>query len=173
MAGRVVATVESAGAAEPGRAVASRLEGVGRPASLAFPEVVLPAIRQLAGQGDYLIDAQAALLAGDTLGATTALRAVVRQRSAPPAERPLDAVFSEARLLAEAGQAGEALTWLEPVLGSLALAPAGIFADPARAGVLRRAVQLTATLAARTGNLEVARRYQAVTEALDPSAPPR
>lgn len=173
VAARVEAAIAAASAAEPSLGLATRMESVGRPASLAFPEVTLPALRHLAGRGDYLIDAQAALLAGDSSGAATALRAVVRQRSAPPAERPLDAVFSEARLMAEAGHPGEALAWLEPVLGSLALAPAGVFADPARAGVLRRAVSLTASLATRTGNVDLARRYQAIADALAPGAPPR
>ncbi len=135
-----------AGTASPGQIMAYRLALLGRAATLAFPDFKMPALRELAGKGDYLLDAQALIAAGDTAKAYADLVAVLHRTPSTPAERPLDAALPEARVMALAGAREEAAAWLRPVLQALPLAPAHTFADPTRAASLVPALRFAATL---------------------------
>jgi tRNA A-37 threonylcarbamoyl transferase component Bud32 len=164
---RLTRSLSALGAQRGADAIAPlRMALLGRPASLAFPEVILPAVTELANQGDYVVDAQARLLAGDTAAAATALLAIVRRRGIPPPEQPLDAVYSEARLLAAAGLVRDARAHLEGVLYGLSLAPPDIFLDPARAGSLGRSLILAARLARSERDDATAERFALAAEAL-------
>lgn len=143
---QVSAAIEAA-LVMPARRVAN-LEWLARAATLAFPDYQLRSIARLVGSGDYLLDAQAALMRGDSAAVRqlmTDLR--VARRSWLPADLTPDALYPEARLLLAVGDRRGAIAWLDPTLESLAGAAPEVYADPVRAGTLVRAMALRAELA--------------------------
>ena len=156
----------------------ARMQWLGRPAELAFPDVRLASITGLAGSGDYIVDAQAAYIRGDSAAVRHTfanLRAV--RRSMPPASVTLDGLFPEAALLASMGDQPGAIAWLDSTINVLAATEPGVLADPARAGALVRGMALRAELADRAGDRETAARWAQVVRVLwsdaDPFLDPR
>ena len=144
----------------PGERDDARVEWLGLPASIAFPEHVLRALPGLAGKGDYLIDAEAAWLRRDSIGVRAVLDTLRRARKAVlPWDLTIDALYPEASLLAATGDSVGALAWLDPLLSSLAESPPQAFANPYRAGTLVRAMVLRARLARTVGDVRAARRW--------------
>jgi tRNA A-37 threonylcarbamoyl transferase component Bud32 len=131
----------------------ARLDWLARPATIAFPDHRLSVIRDLAGQGFDLVDAEAALLAGDTASVRRILDAAAPARlSNAPEDRTLDVLLPEASLRAAIGDVRGAAAWLDPTLRSLARTPPQSLSEPARAGCLIRAMALRARLAAMLGD---------------------
>ena len=127
----------------------ARLEWFARPVTLAFPDYRMSIVRTLAGQGYDLLDAQAALVAGDTAGSRRILDAAAPGRlSIAPEDRTLDVLFPEASLRASLGDVRGAAGWLDPTLNVLAKTPPQSLSDPTRAGSLLRAMALRVRLAA-------------------------
>ena len=151
----------------------ARLQWLARAATLAFPDYRFKSIAKLAGAGDYLLDAQAAFLRGDT---AFVLRLYVELRTArrhlPPSQLTLDALYPEAWLLAALGDESAAIAWLDPTLVSLLSTPPEVFTEPARAGSLVRAMALRADLAERVGDHAAAARWAAAVAALWSDADP-
>jgi hypothetical protein len=133
---------------------------LGRAASLAFPGYRFATLQNLAGLGDYLVDAQAAFARGDrTAPARMADSITAVRRTIPPEQRTLDSVYPEAALLAESGDTAAAILWLEPTLSGVASMAPGLFDDPTRAASLVRGMAFRAELAAATGDTPTARRW--------------
>ncbi len=144
----------------PGERDDARVEWLGHPASMAFPEHVMQALPGLAGKGDYLIDAQAAWLGRDTARVRAAFDTLRRARRAVlPWDLTIDALYPEASLLAATGDSVGAQAWLDPLLSSLAQTPPQGFANPYRAGTLVRAMILRAKLARTVGDHRSAQRW--------------
>jgi len=130
-----------------------RLQWLAWPATIAFPTYRSPLIRDLSGGGDYLVDAQAAFLRGDTAEVIRTLSELRTVRQfIPPANLAIDALFPEAWLFASLGEPDLAVEWLDPLLDSLAETAPLAFADPMRAGSLARAMALRAQLGAAAGD---------------------
>lgn len=145
----------------------ARMQWLARPAELAFPDVRLASISPLAGGGDYIVDAQAAFIRGDSAAVHRTfanLRSV--RRSMPPASVMLDGLYPEAALLASMGDQAGAIGWLDSTLNVLAGTEPGVLADPPRAGALVRAMALRAELAGRAGDRETAARWAQVVRIL-------
>ena len=135
-----------------------RSEVLGRAAALAFPDFQLRAVKSLAPGGNLLLLADAALLRGDTAAVRRSLASIRRVRlSADWTELELEAVYPEAWLLAETGNAAGAAAWLDPTLTSLRVSAAMI--DPVRAGALVRAAAYRAQLAVKLGDAKTAARW--------------
>jgi tRNA A-37 threonylcarbamoyl transferase component Bud32 len=148
----------------------ARLEWLARPATLAFPDHRLPVIRELAGQGYDLVDAQMALLAGDTASVRRILDIAAPARLSNAAEdRTLDVLFPEASLRAAIGDVRGAVAWLDPTLSALAKTPPQSLGDPARAGCLIRAMALRARLAAALGDSQAVKLWSRPLRILRPS----
>jgi len=131
-----------------------------RAATLAFPDFLLTAIRQLAGSGDYLLDGLAWLQSGDTSSVRRMLEDLRKTRqSIPPSERALDALYPEACLLVELGDLPGAVAWVDPTLGALPGITPGMLEDPVPAGALVRTMALRAELASRLGDKAVAAQW--------------
>jgi len=135
-----------------------------RAATLAFPSVRL----DVSGSpGDYLLSAMNVLARGDSPGALRTLRAgVPPEEPATFAERPADAVFPEAWLLAASGDTAGAIRWLDHLIGSLYGKAPRASVDPVEAASLVRAMALRAELAARTGDSATAARWAQVVSTL-------
>src|SRR6266511_3168739 len=149
----------------------ARLEWLARPATLAFPDHHLPVIRELAGHGYDLVDAQAAFLAGDTAAVRRILDVAATARVAnAPEDRTVDVLFPEASLRAAIGDVRGAIAWLDPTLSALARTPPQSLGDPARAGCLIRAMALRARLAASLGDSQTATLWSRPLRILRPSS---
>jgi hypothetical protein len=139
---------------------ALRLEWLGRAATLAYPALALPSLARLAGQGDWVLDAQVALERGDTAVADSMLRWIAAiVKDTPASDLTFDALYPEAALLASMHADRRAADWLDPALNSLAATAPQVLSDPARTGALVRAMALRAELATRLGDAEQARRW--------------
>jgi hypothetical protein len=149
----------------------ARLEWLGRAATLAFPIHRTHAIQALAGTGDPLVDAQAALSRGDSARVRAYFAELrTRRRHYPPQMLTLDGLYPEAALLATLGQYGDAVSWLDPTLNALASTAPLAFTDPARAGALVRAMALRAELAAQLDDRAAAARWARAVVLLLPDA---
>jgi tRNA A-37 threonylcarbamoyl transferase component Bud32 len=143
-----------------------RLLWLARPATLAFPAYEFSSIPRLVGQGDYLLDAQAAFLRGDTVTVKQLFADLGSARRFERADVTLDALYPEALLLSLTGDVTGAVEWLEPTLDGLRTAEPELFLDPTRAAALVRAAALRADLADRIGDHEQARRWATVVSIL-------
>ena len=149
--------------AEPSPATRERLrtEWLARAATLAMPDYQFRSIASLRGL-DWLLDAQTALLRGDTNAVLGKLASVKQQRAGiRVADLTIDALYPEAALLVRAGRDSLAVQWLDPTLQALRLSEPDRFADPARPGSLVRALILRARLAERMGNHAEAAKWAA------------
>ena len=129
-----------------------RMGYIGRAATLSFQDTVAPQARELLGQGDYLLDAQLRILAGDSLRAARQLIAVVSARTAPPGDVPLDAVCAEAATVSAAGDRTTALRWTRAALESFPVAPPDVFSDVTAAAVLGPCLRFAEGLEDAFGN---------------------
>jgi len=130
------------------------------PATLAFPDHQLPSITALVGQGNSLVDADAAFLRGDTAAAWRTLVAFrTAGQSMSPADFTIDQLYPETWLMAQLGQPDSAAQWLDPTLNALARTPPQLFSEAFRAGTLVRAMAFRADLAERAGDRDTARRW--------------
>lgn len=136
----------------PPEQAAFRMALVGRAATLAWPGAMPAAAAKLRGQGDYLLDAQLQLADGDSAGAARALREVVARRTAPPADRTLDAVCPEALVMARAGYLREGHEWLLGTLGAIQVAPPSLFTDAASSVIVGRCLAIGGSLASLAGD---------------------
>ncbi len=151
---QVAAGINSLGDPEQQRA---RMDWLARPATIAFPDHPMPVLRRLAGEGYDLVDAQAALLRGDTTAVRRILGAAASARLSNAAEdRTLDVLYPEASLWAALGDARKAAGWLDPTLAALANTPPQSLTDPTRVGCLIRAMALRVKLARLLGDSETA-----------------
>jgi hypothetical protein len=149
----------------------ARMTWLARAAQLVYPERVFASLSDLAGQGDYMIDAQVAWGRGDT-GAVHGMYDVRRQRrkALPPGSVTLDALYPEARLLAAIGEQRQAMTWLDPTLSALRLVASEKLSDPVNAGALVRAMSLRAQLARLVRDSAGVERWEAVIRELSREA---
>ena len=138
---------------DPASRPGARLQWLALGATVAFPSQPLPAIRSLQGKGDYLINAEAALLSGDTALVVRVLENVRRDRhSITPTDLSYDALYPEAYLLKSIGKPVDAIAWIDPTLTSLASAPHTQTNDAFQAGALVRLAILRASLADQIGD---------------------
>ncbi len=132
------------------------------PGTLAFPEHRLLSIKELVGQGNTLVDADAALERGDSGEVRRILsRRRTARESISPADITIDALYPEAWLIDHLGHPDSAAAWLDPTLGSLSRTPPQLFSEAFRAGMLVRAMVFRAELAHRTGDRVMARKWAA------------
>jgi hypothetical protein len=138
----------------------ARLNWLGRPAALAFPTHPFLSHPRLVGEGILQVDAEAALLRGDTITVRRVLAKLrTVRRFAAPADLTLDALYPEAWVLAALQDPEAAIAWLDPTLATLeAIAPEKLV-DPANPGALVRAMALRAELAERSGDPVAAARW--------------
>jgi hypothetical protein len=139
---------------------AARLEWLVRPVTLAFPSTGYATVRELEGQGDYLIDAQAAFTRGDAASARRILDDIARRRaSVGVADLTFDTVYPEASLLVALGETQRAIAMLDAPLGSLRGVAPQLLSSPVQAGALVRAMALRAEMAERAGDAQTAGRW--------------
>jgi len=131
-----------------------------RAATVAFPDTPFPSLQRLAGDGDPLLQAQAAAQAGRR---TDALRLfpnlTAQRRPLAPKDLSIDAVYPEARLLLFLGDTLGARDWIDPVLNALQLRDSERFSTVNAAASLVRTMALRADLAAWAGERDMARRW--------------
>jgi hypothetical protein len=134
-----------------------------RPAALAFPVYRFPELAQLRGPYLPVLDAQYALMRGDTVQVRNVLEGRRAARAfAAPSDLTLDVLFPEAWLFLQLGDSQSAVAWLDPTLQSLPAAGPQTFADPANAGALVRTVLLRAS----QGDSHVTAAWQAAAQIL-------
>ena len=145
---------------EAGRQAAARSEWLGRPLTLVVPELTLPSIRALAGTGDYLIDAAAAYLNGDTASMMRLLRRAEGSRKGSQAsDLDFEAILPEATILSAAGGHGAAISRVDPTLSDLRHMSLQLVNSPVGAALLVRAMALRADLAMTVGDSANARKW--------------
>jgi len=151
----------------------ARMHWLGRPAAVAFPTYRFTSLAKLVGGGNYLVDAEAALVRGDT-DATRRIFAdlEVARRALPVADLTMDALYPETWLLASLGDAQRAIEWLDPTLGALPASAPETFLDAANAGALVRAMAVRAELADHTGDRVTAKRWATIVATLWSDADP-
>ncbi|HSE52575.1 MAG TPA: serine/threonine-protein kinase [Gemmatimonadales bacterium] len=138
----------------------SRLEWLARPVSLAHLEAPFSTLPSLAGLDDYLIDAEAAYHAGDTLTMRRKLREAASGRAwMQPSDHSFETLHPEASLLAAIGDVSGAIRLLDPTLQSLRSTSLDLYRNPVGAGMLVRAMALRAELAARSDDQATAARW--------------
>jgi tRNA A-37 threonylcarbamoyl transferase component Bud32/tetratricopeptide (TPR) repeat protein len=151
----------------PAQRARARYEWMGRAATLAFPLVSMPALRELAGGLDYVLNMQADLIAGDT----SAVRAVLDQlrearQGVDPATLTIDGVYPEAELMLAIGDVEGAAAWLDRSLGVLPQMAPHVLATPVRAASLMRAAVLRARVAQRLEDETTMQQWASVVVAL-------
>ncbi|UCG85450.1 MAG: protein kinase [Gemmatimonadota bacterium] len=151
----------------------ARLQWLARPATLAYPGHSLAALEELEGEGDYVIDLQAAWVRGDSLAVRAGLEEVRdARRQLHPAMLTIDALLPEAELLFAMGNLEGAAAWLDPTLGVLPQIAPDVLASPVRVASLVRAAALRARIAAGLGDNEGARQWTRAVELLWSDADP-
>jgi serine/threonine protein kinase len=154
----VAAEIE--GALPAGERATARLRWLALGAGLAWPATLPVSLESLAGAGDYLIDAIAAVEGGDTARARGILDGVARARAATGMTSiTMDALTAIASLHAAVGQPDQARELVDASFRSLYGAGPEALDDPLMpAGLVRTAV-VRAELAATAGDLPTARRW--------------
>ncbi len=160
----------------PGERLPARLQWLAWPATLAFPIYRFAAISELEGQGDYLLDLQAAWARGDTLAVRRGFNNVREaRREILPADVTLDELYPEAELLNALGDRRGAAAWLDPTLQALFQVAPHAPTSPVsavRGAALVRAMALRARLADGLGDREGAARWAAAVRILWSDADP-
>ncbi len=140
----------------------ARQEWLARAATLAFPLQGIPGLDSLPGTDDPLLEAQQAFNRGDSTLASALLEQLLApKRLIRPSELSLDAVVPETELLLRLGRGSAAEAWVAAPLDAFAGTPTDLFADPAIAGSVGRAMALRVRLAAARGDTAAARRWAA------------
>ena len=139
------------------RAIAISLQA----SMLAFPEYRFAVLREpVPPNAYYLRQIVAALVAGDTSTARRKLESLAQTRLlTQPADRAIESVYTEARVLEALGNRAAAASWLESTLEAIASADPILSADPIKAAPLIRAMALRAELAHSLGDERTARRW--------------
>ena len=144
----------------PAQRRSARMGWLARPATLAFASHRFESLQTLAGQGDYLLDAQAAWARGDTVGVRAELdRMRDVQSQYQPANLTLDTLYPEVALLVELGAWAEAAAWLDPTLRTLPQVAPSTLGAPQIVAALVRAAALRARIAERLGDMHDARAW--------------
>jgi TolB-like protein len=144
-----------------------------RSATLAFPQHRFEAFATFAVEGDYLWDIQLATLRGDTATALALLDDLERLRAdVLPSTVTIDAVYPEADVMWQMGDAERAIRWLDPVLEALPRASPRALSTPERSASLIRAVDLRARLAQAVGDERAAVSWARVVSILWADADP-
>ena len=147
---------------EPNGRVAARMEWLARPGTSAFFEYAFPSLPELRGFGDYLVEAQLALQAGDTAGVQRQLSDAAAGRAwMRPSDVSLETLLPEARLLAAIGLDRAAAERLDPTLSALSAVSLDFIRSPVGAGLLVRSMAFRAELAHRAGDSATAARWAA------------
>ncbi|MBW7933523.1 MAG: protein kinase [Gemmatimonadaceae bacterium] len=129
-----------------------------RAARMAWPDVLLRSVTEEPWSADYLLPGLAAAARRDTMRLRVAADTLRRLRQFwPPSQVAFDAWVPEAALMASAGQADVAASWLDQGLTALRVSQPN--SDPIHAAMLVRAMALRADLARRAGDRETARRW--------------
>jgi tetratricopeptide (TPR) repeat protein len=153
-------TTQLAGRVAPSQRAAALSPLLGQAAGLAFPVYRFRSIEQLAGHGNPVLDAQAALARGDPDQARMILKDTKRRRAARrPADLTLDITYPAAWTLMAIGDPDDALEWLDPVLNAAPLFPPRSLSSIASSGALMRALLLRSRLARLGGDEAGARRW--------------
>jgi TolB-like protein len=153
--------------------VAARMEWLARPASIAHFDYPFPSLQELAGFGDYLIEAELAYQAGDTAATRHHLADAATGRAwMQPSDLSLETLHPEARLLAAIGDTRGAIDRIDPTLSSLRYIPLDLVRSPVGAGMLVRAMALRAELAAKSADPTTAARWARAVKILWSDADP-
>jgi hypothetical protein len=145
----------------------ARLRWLARPATLAYPDYISPQVSALRGQGDYFLDAIAAVSVGDTAAALTPLDAVAKWRvAAGDASVSVDQLPALASVYELAGRRQDAVQVLDATLLHLFGSGPEALNDPVSAASLGRAMALRAELGWRVGDTASARRWARALEIL-------
>lgn len=151
----------------------ARLRWLARSATLAYPDYTSPQVSALRGQGDYFLDAIAAIDAGDTAAALTPLDAVAEWRVASGGGSvSVDQLPALASVYELAGRHQDAMQLLDATLLHLFGSGPEALNDPVGAASLGRAMALRAELAWRSGDTTSARRWARALEILWHDADP-
>ena len=160
---------------------AERMQWIAYSAMLAFPEVRSTRLSALTGQGDHLVDAAAALAAGDS-GASRRILASAKEARARLALAgvTMDALLAEAVLLAALGDTAGAVQLLDawqisrfrPSYPGLSHAGPGSLENPAKAAGFVRSAEYRATLARSQGDGTAERRWRSIAAVLRPGIDP-
>ncbi|HSE50947.1 MAG TPA: hypothetical protein VLB00_02100, partial [Gemmatimonadales bacterium] len=145
---------------ESSRRLAARQEWLGRALTQVALEVKSPTLSSLAGTGDYLIDAEVAHAAGDTVSALRLLRRAEASRvGLLSSDLTFEAILPEARLLASMGDLTGAIGRLNPTLSDLRHVSLQLVSNPVGAALLVRAMAFRADLAHAAGDTTTARQW--------------
>jgi len=159
----------------PAEQPAARSQLVDWSASLAVPCTNAESVRKIATTGDYLIEAQKKLLAGDKRGVVDVLSRVARRRRlGRPGDIALDVAYQEAWLMLAIGDSSSSAERLEGILQSLPLAGPSLTSELSQSAALRRILQTAGGLARARADTTAARRWSAVLDTLSgPREPTR
>ena len=150
-----------------------RREWLGRAVSLVGLDVASRSLSQLAGNGDYLIDARAAYSKGDTASAMRLLRQAEASRiGSESSDLDFEAILPEARLLAAMGHTAAAINRLDPTLSDLRHLSIQVVIDPVGAALLVHAMAFRAELAVAVRDSATARRWTRTVATLWSAADP-
>jgi hypothetical protein len=132
-------------------------------ARIGFPDVRFATLQSLSRENDALLDAQAAVAAGQTGPARLYLanRAAFRKLSAPE-NISFDNLYPEARLFVLVGDSGSAARWLDPTLNAIQRADPHVLSRLTNAAALVRSAALRADLAVQLGDSATAIRWARV-----------
>ncbi len=146
----------------------ARLGILARAATMAYPAHRMRAISTLAGQGDWLLDLQAALDRGDSAFVRDSLERVRRQTRShlAPETITLDALLPEGHLLLALGDAHAAAAWLDPTLRSFGQVIPRLHSAPLEAAAVGRLFALRAQIAEALGERTEAHRWAQFARAL-------
>lgn len=151
----------------------AQMQWLGRAVAVGFPHYRFGSLEKLQGQGNYLVDIEAAFVRGDTSRTRRMLSDVeAARRSALASDLTFDALYPEAFLLESLGDPRRAIAWLDPTLRTLSASAPRKFADPANAGALVQAMALRADLAEASGDHQTAARWAGAVSMLWQGADP-
>jgi hypothetical protein len=145
----------------------ARLGILARAATMAYPAHRMRAISTLPGQGDWLLDLQAALDRGDSAFVRDSLERIRRTRShLSPETITLDALLPEGHLLLALGDPHGAAAWLDPTLRTFGQVIPRLRSAPLEAASVARLFALRAQIAEAMGEVAEARRWAQFARAL-------
>jgi hypothetical protein len=144
----------------PARRANERLAVLARAATLAYPAHRLRALTALVGQGDGLLDMQAALDRGDLAFVRDSLSRLGRtRRDLAPEMITLDGIAPELRLLVALGDLPAAERWVDPTLAAIGQLIPRLRTRPLEAASLVPILIQRAHIAARRGEHANADRF--------------
>jgi tetratricopeptide (TPR) repeat protein len=158
IANRLVQTIRSAVSVNEQAVVRNSL--MTQSAVLAFSAVPAEALRWRQPDGDWVLEAQAAHLAGDNARVRRTIADVAPARQhLLPGDLRYDALLPETELLAGIGDLKTAAAWVDPTLEALRFSEAYAFTEVTSMGALLRTMALRAEIATALGDVETARKW--------------